>query len=107
MDTKPELAAALELLWQRFLPQMLERIALLEAAAAACGAGTLHTAQIKDAHATAHKLAGSLGSFNLTRGSVLAHELELLYSVQEEPAVELGAQLAAITAELRSLVEHR
>jgi HPt (histidine-containing phosphotransfer) domain-containing protein len=106
-DPKPELAAALELLWQRFLPETLERVASLEAAAAACSAGTGDAEQARSAQAAAHKLAGSLGSFNLARGSILARELEVLYSGDDHPGPELGPQLVSLAAELRTLVEHR
>ena len=104
---KPELAAALEVLWQRFLPQTLERIAVLEGAAVACASGKIKEAQIRSAHEAAHKLAGSLGSFNLTRGSILARELELLYSVEDAPDITLSAKLSALATELRKMVESR
>lgn len=102
-----QLAAAIDLLWQRFLPQTLDRVAILEAAAAACARGTLGEAQTRAAHDAAHKLAGSLGTFNLTRGSVLARELEMLYSPADPPAVDLAPQLADHASQLRSLIELR
>lgn len=105
--SQPGLAAALGQLWQRFLPQMLERVAILEAAAQACTASRLDAAQAEAAHAAAHKLAGSLGSFDLAQGTTLARKLELLYSVGDVPGPQLGPQLASLTAELRSLIEHR
>jgi HPt (histidine-containing phosphotransfer) domain-containing protein len=109
MDARPQpdLAQALELLWQRFLPQMLERVAVLETAAAACASGKLSAALTRAAHHAAHKLAGSLGSFNLTRGSVLAHELEMLYSAADQPDAIQAPQLASLATELRSLIETR
>jgi len=100
-----KLAATLDLLWQRFLPQMLERIALLETAATGCRNATLTEAQIRAAHNAAHNLAGSLGTFDLTR--VLARELELMYSVGDGPAPELAPQLTSLAAELQSIVESR
>ena len=102
-----KLAATLDLLWQRFLPQMLERIALLETAATGCRNATLTEAQIRAAHNAAHNLAGSLGTFDLTRGSVLARELEMMYSVGDGPAPELAPQLTSLAAELQSIVESR
>lgn len=106
-DLKPELNAALETLWKRFLPETLARVAVLEAAAAACSAGTAGAEQARDAQAAAHKLAGSLGTFNLARGSILARELEVLYSVDDQPGPELGPRLTSLAAELRTLVEQR
>jgi len=106
-ESHSALSAALDQLWARFLPQMRERVAVLEAAAAACAEGRLNATETEAAHAAAHKLAGSLGSFNLTHGTVLARELELLYSVGDVPGRELGPQLTAHAAELRTLIEHR
>lgn len=105
---KPGLAAALAQLWLRFEPQMLERVVVLEAAAVAAGQGALGGAQLREAHEAAHKLAGALGSFNLTRGTVLARDLEQLYSAGDPPGVEDAAQLTALAAGIRALiVSHR
>ena len=104
---KPELAAAIDMLWERFLPQIRERVTVLALAAEACSKGKLTAAETSAAHDAAHKLAGSLGTFNLTRGTVLARELELLYSVEDLPASELGPNLAAVAAELRAMIENR
>jgi HPt (histidine-containing phosphotransfer) domain-containing protein len=104
-SSKAEMTAALALLWQRFLPEMLARVSILEEAARACAEGTLIEIQIEAAHSAAHKLAGSLGSFNITRGSVLARELELLYSGGDGPDPQLGPQVTSLAAELRALVE--
>ena len=43
------------------------------------------TAQREAAHAAAHKLAGTLGTFNLARGTELAREFELLFSAEPRP----------------------
>ena len=107
MSPLPELTAALDRLWLRFLPEMRQRIALLEAAAHACAVSTLSTAQTAEAHTVAHKLAGSLGTFNLPRGTVLARQLEMLYVPQNIPGPERTPELAAIAVELRTLIESR
>ena len=57
--------------------------------------------------AAAHKVAGVCGTFGLTRGTVLARELEIMYSRQNGPDKELAATLASTTAELRTLIESR
>ena len=67
-------------MWARFRSQILERVAVLEAAASAVTAKNLTAAEREAANAAAHKLAGTLGMFNLTRGTDLARELELAYS---------------------------
>lgn len=56
-----------------------------------------------DAHDAAHKLAGSLGSFGLARGSQLARELERRFG----PGGNLGNvwEIAQLVAELRAVIE--
>ena len=105
--SKPELSAAIDKLWARFLPEIRERVAQLETAAAAFAGDTLTSDQRYGASASAHKLAGTLGTFGLTRGTVLARELELMYSEDAGPDREMGAQLSSIAAELRAIVEGR
>jgi HPt (histidine-containing phosphotransfer) domain-containing protein len=103
---QPSLGHALDLLWARFRPEMEERVAALETAAEAFKANTLSSSQREEAHGTAHKLAGVLGTFGLTRGTVLARELEMMYS-QENGDPTLGEQLAGIASELRAIVASR
>jgi HPt (histidine-containing phosphotransfer) domain-containing protein len=101
------LSQAIDRLWERFLPEIKERIAVLEAAAAAVTARKLTASRRNKAQAAAHKLAGVLGTFSLTRGTVLARELELTYSREGAPDPDSGKALVAIVAELRALVENR
>ena len=98
---------AINRLWVRFLPEMMDRIVVLEAAAAAFTAGTLTFPQQEEASSAAHKLAGVLGTFNLTKGTVLARQLEVLYSQENGPDAEHGAELTALAAELRRMIESR
>ncbi len=101
------LTQALDRMWTRFLPEMRQRVAILEMAAAAFTANTLTISQREAASAAAHKLAGVLGTFGLTRGTELARELEIMYSRENGPDPVLGARLTASTAELSALVESR
>jgi HPt (histidine-containing phosphotransfer) domain-containing protein len=94
-------------MWIQFLPQIKERLDLLDAAAAAFAANNLSIEQHEAANAAAHKLAGVLGSFGLTRGTVLARELEIMYSRDDGPDPALGAQLTSIAAELRAIIDSR
>ena len=104
---QPVLTEAVDQLWVRFLPQMQERVAILEAAAAVFAAGGLSNEQHVAANEAAHKLAGVLGTFGLTRGTVLARELEMMYSRDGGPDPDLATRLSEIAAELRALVENR
>jgi HPt (histidine-containing phosphotransfer) domain-containing protein len=99
---KADLAAALKRLWVQFLPQIEERIAVLESASAAISAGRLSAQEQQAAQAAAHKLAGSLGTFGLAEGTRLAREAELLYAAEPAQAAD---RLAGIAALLRALIE--
>ena len=101
------LSQAIDRLWVRFLPEINERIALLQAAAEAIAAGTLTASRREAAYAAAHKLAGVLGTFGLPRGTVLARELEINFSREGGSDPASGKRHAAIAAELRAMVESR
>ncbi len=102
---QPELNAALDRLWKQFLPQIEERVSVLEAASSALSSGQLTDHQRDQAQAAAHKLAGVLGTFGLTKGTILAREAEMLYSGDADPAS--APQLTQISAQLRSLIAER
>jgi HPt (histidine-containing phosphotransfer) domain-containing protein len=106
-DAKTALSEALDRMWVQFLPQMQERVAILETAAQAFAVDQLNIDQHQAAQAAAHKLAGVLGTFGLTRGTVLARELEILYSRQNDPDPQLAERLASTAAELRTIVATR
>jgi HPt (histidine-containing phosphotransfer) domain-containing protein len=106
-DAQTALAAALDRMWAQFLPQIQERIEVLEKSAQSFADGRLTIEQHEIASAAAHKLAGVLGTFGLTRGTVLARELEIMYSRENGPDPELAERLAATAVELRSMIETR
>ena len=95
---------ALAQLWVKFLPEMEERVAILEAASSALGQGELSTRQREEANSAAHKLAGVLGTFGLTKGTILAREAEIIYSGEPETDHDAAADLARIAEELRTIV---
>jgi HPt (histidine-containing phosphotransfer) domain-containing protein len=101
------LAEALDLMWARFLPEIKQRVAVLEAAAAAFSSGVFAPADQEAAAAAAHKLAGVLGTFGLAQGTALARELETIYSLPSAPQSASGVRLVSIAAQLRVLVESR
>ena len=81
-------------------------MAILEAANQALAAGKLSDHIRAEAHAAAHKLAGTLGTFGLTKGTILAREAEILYSGGETDPAAL-TQLQDITRQLKTLVADR
>jgi HPt (histidine-containing phosphotransfer) domain-containing protein len=100
---RPDLSAALDRLWARFLPEIRERVAAIDSAVASLVSGPLGAGQKDAAASAAHKLAGVLGTFNLSRGTDIARELELAFSATPGNP----AHLAALTAELRTMIESR
>lgn len=103
----PDLAAALDRLWTRFLPDILERANLLSAVADACATAPPTVQQCEAAHAAAHKLAGTLGTFSLARGTELAREFELAFAGNANPDPVLARHLQTIAVELRALIDSR
>ena len=103
----PDLASAIDLLWVRFQPEIRKRVEVLEVAATACSTSQLSDEQREAAHAAAHKLAGTLGIFNLARGTDLAREFEVLSSKEDATGPAQSDRLKAIAAELRTIVDNR
>ncbi len=103
----PDLTAILNQLWTRFLPEIHERVSILEFSAHAYASGIATQEQHRGAHAAAHKLAGSLGTFGLTQGSELAREFELMCAADELCSPAQAERLAAIAAEIRIIVDSR
>jgi len=102
-----ELSHAMDGLWARFLPDIRARVSVLEAGAQAASEGKLTAKQREAAQSAAHKLAGVLGTFGLTRGTVLARELELTFARESSPQRDAGPKIAEAARELRSIVESR
>jgi HPt (histidine-containing phosphotransfer) domain-containing protein len=106
-NPQPFLAEALDQLWAKFLPQMEERIGILDSACTALAAGKLSTVQREQANSAAHKLAGVLGTFGLTRGTILAREAEIIYSGAPDTDPESAVRLAEISTQLRTIIKNR
>jgi HPt (histidine-containing phosphotransfer) domain-containing protein len=101
---QPGLSSALDKLWKQSLPQMIERIDAVDAAVAALAGGSLTVDQRAAANSAAHKLAGVLGTFGLTRGTVLAREAEMLFSSESENYEENLPTLQNLAAQLREII---
>ena len=105
MTTNPGMAEVLARVWTKFLPEIAQRVAVLEAAAQALSVGLLSTEQRDAAHAAAHKLAGTLGTFGLHQGTDLARQAETLLA-EEIPRSE-AIHLEGYARELRALLDSR
>lgn len=108
MATNPlptSMADALARLWTKFLPEIEARVELVQLAAQALVAGNLPDAQRIEAHGAAHKLAGTLGTFGLHRGTELAREAELMLA---EPLTASAAPaLTACVVELQAVIQSK
>lgn len=93
--------ALLHRLWQRGIPLLLERLAVLDHAAAAARTGTLTADLREQAVDITHKLSGSLGMFGYPDGTQLTRQLELLL---EAPTAPPSDRLTEITTELRAIL---
>jgi HPt (histidine-containing phosphotransfer) domain-containing protein len=94
--------AALADIWERNLPLIRERVTAIEQAAAELAKPSPNADRIAHGQAEAHKLAGVLGSFGLSRGTELARSLE------GDLGAERGGdakELVRAAAELRSVIE--
>ena len=101
------LSEAMNRLWDRFLPQLEERVATLEAAAAALSAGTL-TAELREqASHAAHNLAGVLGTFGLDEGTRLAREAESFYAGEHDGSSAHAAHQGELAVRLKATLANR
>jgi HPt (histidine-containing phosphotransfer) domain-containing protein len=109
MDAKEQhtMSEALDRLWNRFRPEMDERVDLLEAANKSLAADKLSMHQREEANSAAHKLAGVLGTFGLTKGTVLAREAEVMYSGDADPDPNSLPRLKEIAQELKAIIASR
>jgi DNA-binding response OmpR family regulator len=98
-----EFRAAIRALWEEARPGALERIQLIEDAVAALLAGALDDETRAGARSAAHKLAGSLGTFGVEGGTVIARRLEAAF--ETPPAHADAPELAAQVLALRRTVE--
>lgn len=91
-------------LWIKFVPQIEERVATLERASDALGAGELPLRLREEAHSAAHKLAGTLGMFGLEQGTALAREAENLLGPETNLDPAAKYRIRQLATEIRSII---
>lgn len=96
-------AAALAEIWAEHRSGTLDRVTVLERAAAALAAGGLDDALRDQAHREAHTLVGSAAIFGFTDAAAIARVLELRYDVMP-PSRDAG-ELTHLAVELRAALE--
>lgn len=94
---------ALAEVWKRHLPEILERVNVLERACASTGASSLTEEERDAAHAAAHKLAGTLGTFGHRRGSDMAKEIEKWFGLRQS-AMEHWDEMRTAISEIRKMI---
>ncbi len=103
IEQHAELAPALERLWRKFLPEIQERVRIIEEALVALESGQLAELQRDQAFQAAHKLAGSLGNFGHQRASAIASTFESAFE-KPTPAPNY-AELQGLLLELQRTVQ--
>ncbi len=88
-------------LWEQFKGLVLERVAIMEQAAAALGGGSLQEGLRRQAEIEAHRLAGSLGSIGFPEGTRIAREIEGVLHDTATLSRERAPQLSSLVAALR------
>jgi HPt (histidine-containing phosphotransfer) domain-containing protein len=101
------LAEAMNRLWAKHLPQMLDRVTTLKAAAESLTRSDLGRDEQQRAAADAHKLAGVLGTFGLKEGTELAREAEALYESILAGDGAAASRLTAIASQLQRMIDQR
>lgn len=98
------LSTALDSMWKKFLPEIRHRAQVIANAAQSAAAGNLTQSERDDAQSAAHKLAGTLGTFGLRRGTKLARELEQMLAA---PGPLAADRVAGIAAEVHTIIDSR
>ena len=99
--SSPQAEAALAAIWAEHRETILERVRVLERAAAKLGRQALDEELRVEAHHEAHKLAGVLGTFGFVTGSDRARDIELLLESPQAPQPDCAAVLAELAGALR------
>ena len=91
-------------IWSQFRDLAFERLAVLEMVAAS--PGQLSDELQESARSSAHKLAGSLGSFGFSEGSRIAKQIEILLDRNPIEQTELE-QITRLTKSLKAELQHQ
>lgn len=104
-EIETRMRAVTQEIWHRARPSFLERVDLIEHAIIALLSGTSSEEERDAARREAHRLAGSLGTFGVHRGSEIARELEAVFAGAHALIENRLLVAAEQVIELRSLLE--
>ena len=93
-------------IWSQFRDLAFERLAVVESLVAASAKGGLTDKFQESARSSAHKLAGSLGSFGFSEGSRIAKQIEILLNCNLIEQTELE-QIINLTRSLKAELQHQ
>ena len=98
-----QFSQAIDSLWKQYQGLMVQRLAVLQAAATAVQAGNLSKELCQEANRAAHKLAGVLGMFEREAGTLLAREIEQM--LEDETLLPAGMlRLPELVQQLEDLL---
>jgi len=97
-----EIKALLADLWQRHLPALRERVAMLERVAVLAASGKLAEPERAEAQSIAHKLAGNLGMFGHGDAGLIACDME---QILKEPRKGSLQDLVKLSKQLRQALQ--
>lgn len=100
-DAAAETAALIADLWQRHLPTLSERLAILDRIAASASEAPITAEDREEGIAISHKFAGSLGMYGYSRGTEVASQMEQM--LRSETPLD-PTLLAGLTIELRETI---
>ena len=107
MSDSAAIAATMQRMWAQFRPQIDERVEVLETASVALASGTLSEEHCQAAAKAAHTLAGTLGTFGLNEGTLLARRAEPVFSDGLPIDAAESAKVAEIAAALRMMIANK
>jgi HPt (histidine-containing phosphotransfer) domain-containing protein len=106
MTAAYELKQKMQVLWQKYLPEMNARLGTVHSAIETLSRGKLSNDLRNAAAHEAHKLAGSLGTFGLRGGSDIALEIERSLSAHTTFGESEIVRLQELASQLQREVEN-
>jgi diguanylate cyclase (GGDEF)-like protein len=104
-EAEQRLVESVAAIWERFRGANLDRVDALGQAVDLLAAGSLDAGPRRETERTAHKLAGSLGTYGLTEASWLARQIEVALqgqaAVDRATVLRLKEHVAALRTEVQ------
>jgi len=104
-EYKQKLQQSIDKIWDRFKGRIEDRLSVLEQALIAGKNGQLEIDLQNKAEQEAHKLAGSLGTFGLTYGSVIARKIETLLASESPISYAKIFHISKLLSTLRNEID--